>query len=156
MQLIITLIITGIILLLIEIIIPGGIIGAIGLLLLTTAIILGFSKSVELGIILLVSSSIGGLISLWISVKYFPGSKIGEQLFLAQDAKDWQAYDEKNRELHGKFGTTHTQLAPSGIAMIDNKRVDVITQGEHIEKNEEIKVIKVEGNRIVVSATSHV
>ncbi len=139
----------------IEIIIPGGVIGVIGLLFLFTAIILGFNKSVELGIILLFSSSIMGLISLWISVKYFPISKIGKQLFLAQDAKDWQAYDKKNKELHGKFGITHTQLKPSGIAIIDSKRIDVITQGEHIEKNEEIRVVKVEGNRIVVSATSH-
>ncbi len=151
MQLIITLIIMGIILLLIEIIIPGGIIGILGVFFILAGIALGFSKSTGIGIILLFSSAVAGLICLWISIKYFPKSKVGKQLFLDQDAKDWQAYEESNQNLLGKSGISHTQLKPSGIAIFDNKRIDVITQGEHIENNEKIRVVKVEGNRVIVS-----
>jgi len=37
--------------------------------------------------------------------------------------------------------------------MIDGHRVDVVTQGEFIERDREVEVIKVEGNRILVKET---
>ena len=43
-----------------------------------------------------------------------------------------------------------TPLHPTGIALIQNRRVDVVTRGEMLEQGQKIKVVKVEGNRIVV------
>jgi membrane-bound ClpP family serine protease len=37
------------------------------------------------------------------------------------------------------------------MGMIDGQRVDVVTQGELIEKDTPIKVIQVEGRRVVVA-----
>ena len=53
-------------------------------------------------------------------------------------------------QLINKTGTAYTNLRPSGIAIIDNKKVDVVTEGEMTDKNTSVKVIKVEGNRVVV------
>lgn len=50
----------------------------------------------------------------------------------------------------GKTGLTLTPLRPSGSAEIDGRRVDVITQGELIERNVMVSVIEVEGVRVVV------
>ena len=50
----------------------------------------------------------------------------------------------------GKEGTTVTALHPSGIALIDAKRVDVVSSGEYIGKLVPIIVIAVTGNQIVV------
>ena len=41
-------------------------------------------------------------------------------------------------------------LRPAGIADIDGKRVDVVSQGEWIDATTPIEVIRVDGNRIVV------
>ena len=49
-------------------------------------------------------------------------------------------------------GVAVTDLRPSGMAMIDNKRVDVVTRGEYIEKNTELTVHSVSGNQIIVIA----
>jgi membrane-bound serine protease (ClpP class) len=43
-----------------------------------------------------------------------------------------------------------TQLRPSGTANINGQRVDVVTEGGLIERGAEIKVVAVEGTRIVV------
>ena len=43
-------------------------------------------------------------------------------------------------------------LRPAGIADIDGVKLDVVTQGEFIAKGTQIRVIKVEGRRIVVEA----
>lgn len=53
-------------------------------------------------------------------------------------------------EIIGKEGTTLTALRPSGIAMIDGKRLDVLAEGEFIEKGEPIKVASIQGIRISV------
>ena len=52
----------------------------------------------------------------------------------------------------GKQGVTRTVLHPAGTATIDSKRVDVVSRGEFIEKDTEVVVVEVKGNRIVVKA----
>ena len=47
-------------------------------------------------------------------------------------------------------GTAVTDLRPAGTAVIDGKRVDVVTRGEYLEKNTAIIVIEVTGNQIIV------
>ena len=47
-------------------------------------------------------------------------------------------------------GTAATNLRPAGMAIIDGKRVDVVTRGEYIEKDATIVVTAVTGNQIIV------
>jgi membrane-bound ClpP family serine protease len=54
----------------------------------------------------------------------------------------------------GKKGTTVSHLHPSGIALIDERRVDVVTSGEFINKNTAVEVVEVNGNRVIVRAVS--
>jgi membrane-bound serine protease (ClpP class) len=53
-------------------------------------------------------------------------------------------------ELLNGTGTALTQLRPSGTANINGQRVDVVTEGDLIERGAKIKVVAVEGARIVV------
>ena len=48
-------------------------------------------------------------------------------------------------------GEALADLRPSGPALINNQRVDVVSRGEYIEKGSEIIVVKVTGNQVVVS-----
>jgi membrane-bound serine protease (ClpP class) len=52
--------------------------------------------------------------------------------------------------LIGKNGVATTTLRPAGKAKIEGKLVDVVTQGDFIEKGAQIRVLRLEGNRIVV------
>ena len=47
-------------------------------------------------------------------------------------------------------GLSVTDLRPAGTAMIDQQRLDVVTDGEYVEKNRPIVVTGISGNRIVV------
>jgi membrane-bound serine protease (ClpP class) len=49
-------------------------------------------------------------------------------------------------------GICVTDLRPSGTALIGNRRVDVVTDGEYVEKDTPITVTGIAGNRIVVEA----
>ena len=52
--------------------------------------------------------------------------------------------------LIGSTGTAATDLKPSGAAIIDDNRVDVVSNGAFIVSGSEIIVIKQEGARVVV------
>ena len=54
------------------------------------------------------------------------------------------------KTLVGKSGKTLTPLRPTGVALIDGHRVDIVTRGEFVETEIEVEVILVEGNRVVV------
>ncbi|MFP4255943.1 MAG: NfeD family protein [Desulfosalsimonas sp.] len=62
----------------------------------------------------------------------------------------YASYDEKASLYAGKEGTAATDLRPAGTAVIEGKRLDVVTRGDYIEKDSQIKVSSVEGGRIVV------
>lgn len=57
---------------------------------------------------------------------------------------------EEKLNLVGATGISITPLRPSGTALIDEQRVDVVTEGSFISANAPISVVKVEGGRIVV------
>lgn len=50
----------------------------------------------------------------------------------------------------GTQGNAVTDLRPAGIAVINGKRVDVVTRGEYLEKDSAIIVTAVTGNQIIV------
>ncbi len=56
-------------------------------------------------------------------------------------------------ELVGKRGTAKTDLRPAGIAEVDGRRVDVVSQGRFIEKGAPVKVVEIDGPRVVVTRT---
>lgn len=50
----------------------------------------------------------------------------------------------------GKTGKAVTDLRPSGMALIEGKRLDVITDGEYVNAGTPIVVTEVRGNQIIV------
>ena len=57
---------------------------------------------------------------------------------------------DKPDDLLSAEGVATTTFELSGIANINGKKVDVISEGEMISKNTRIRVTSVKGNRIVV------
>jgi membrane-bound serine protease (ClpP class) len=54
----------------------------------------------------------------------------------------------------GKVGIAYTTLRPGGTAVIDSRRIDVVADSEYIDKDVKIKVIRVEGIKVVVTAVN--
>ena len=62
--------------------------------------------------------------------------------------------DESRSDLLGHQGTTQTQLRPAGAAILDGKRVDVVSTGRFIAKGIPVRVVDISGNRVVVREIS--
>lgn len=150
---IVGLLVMGVFLVLLEVVIPGGVVGTLGALCVVTAIVLAFfNLSLPWAIGITLGSIIFFIVAFYVWLTYLDRLPVAKRMFLKSTANDWSGTDEKNEDYLGKEGVTQTTLRPSGFAMIDGERVDVVTEGDMIEKGEKIKVIEVEGNRIVVAA----
>ncbi|MEK7466850.1 MAG: NfeD family protein [Planctomycetota bacterium] len=51
----------------------------------------------------------------------------------------------------GMEGTAATPLRPTGVALLNGQRMDVLTNGEPVDRGVQIRVVSVEGNRVVVA-----
>ena len=80
-------------------------------------------------------------------LKFFPESRIAG-LFISRRTVGELGVTKP--ELLHRTGVAITQLRPSGTAFINGKRVDVVTEGGLIEQGASIKVVAVEGLRVVV------
>jgi membrane-bound serine protease (ClpP class) len=149
---IIALVLAGFMLLFFEVFLPGGVIGALGVMLVAAGVVCGFAfQGATWGAGLLVVSGLLGLVSFWLWIKLIPKTPLGRRLMLSHDAHEWKSSDVSRQGLEGKEGVAHSTLRPAGTALIDGVRVDVVSRGEMIAVRTRIKVIAVEGNRVVVT-----
>lgn len=146
----IALIIGGMLLLLSEMIIPGGILGIVGSIMLFIAIFVGFSVFGPTGGILSAIAIVGGsVVGFLLWMKLLPYTRIGKTLTLTKSGEKFKATEDYH-ELIGLKGIAQTDLRPAGFIILNEKRLDVISENDWIEDGSEVEIVRIEGNRIVV------
>ncbi|MFA6930539.1 MAG: NfeD family protein [Lentisphaeria bacterium] len=94
-------------------------------------------------------------VGVWLLGKILPKVSIYHHMVVETSLNSGNGYvssltTAQQNTLLGQKGVSYTVLHPSGIAVINGKRVDVITDGEYIAKNEALEVIAVSGISVVV------
>lgn len=141
----------GLIFLIIEIIVPGGIFGTIGTIALFYSVVVA-AKSVTIGLSALAIGIVAAVLFIWILYKFFGFRTTWSRIILTSKQANEEGYtSSKNRKhLIGKKGTALSALRPAGWAMIEGHKEDVVSEGELIPKDATIIVTNVEGTRVVV------
>ena len=146
--LVVILLVVGVALLLLETMLPGLVAGILGLCCLIAGLALAYSnlgaRIANLMLVAVLVVLVGGF-SVWI--KFFPDSRLG-QVFVSKRVVG--NIDAEKPELLHQSGIAYTALRPSGTALIRGKRIDVVTEGPFVERGQPIKVVAVEGVRVVV------
>ena len=143
----------GLVSILLETITPGGIVGSVGVVFLVMAIFFCFRISATIGFLGLAGSLVVGPVAFLLGMRLVRTTAVGRVLRLNKelDNKDgFVASDSSLEDLVGRTGVAASNLRPAGIAMIDDRRIDVVTEGTMIAKRTPIRVVEVEGNRVVV------
>jgi membrane-bound ClpP family serine protease len=143
----------GMILILIEMFIPGiGIFGGLGFVALVLCIVFQANNLVQGLLLLLIIAAIVFLLALIVARSFKRGFLYRSSLVLkdAEDRSEGYVSSDDYTYLVGKKGVGLTPLRPAGIAEIDGEKVDVVTEGEFLPVGTSIQVIKVNGRRIVV------
>ncbi|KKB43603.1 hypothetical protein QY96_00840 [Bacillus thermotolerans] len=144
--------IIGAVLIVAEIFLPGGIAGGLGLAAITGSILMAGESMKWMGLSLIVALSVS-IIAMTLMVKVFGKKmKFFRKIILSDSTSTESGYvSNTNRsELLGKTGVTKTPFRPAGTAIIDEERIDAVTEGGFIAAGKRIKVVKVEGSRIVI------
>lgn len=145
--------ILGLILLTIEIFAPGfGIFGIGGIVLLIVGIILTARNTFEAVVMVVILLLLIAFALVYI-LRSAKRGKLSKKLILWSAAKKEEGYSTSSNidDLVGKEGIALTTLRPSGSGEFEGRRLDVVTDGTYIEGGTRIKIIRIEGNRIVVN-----
>jgi len=145
----IILVIMAMALLIAEFFIPsGGLIGLTSLAMAVVGVFLAFKEGEIYGYIFLVFTIAGGISGIILGGRLLAKSPLANRTSLARE-DGYSATRDRSR-LVGQTGHAHTMLRPSGIAQIGKERVQVVAESGIIEAETPIKIVEVEGNRIVV------
>ena len=142
----------GIGLILMEFFVPGGIAGAIGFLAIIASFFIASDNVVHMGISLLIALTASVLLSILMIRVFGKRMKLFKRIILTDSTSTEKGYvSNKNRlELIGVEGITLTPLRPSGTILIEDERIDVVSEGAFIPKDRKVRILKTEGSRIVV------
>ncbi|MDE0470034.1 MAG: hypothetical protein OYL97_23550 [Candidatus Poribacteria bacterium] len=140
-------------------VIPGfGIAGFLGITLMLGSVFFVFDKAYEfrtavmwlsISVILTAGMTI-------LAAFYLPETRLFQRLALSTVMDTEMGYHSSSPEdfqgYLGKSGVALTPLRPSGTARIADKRVDVVTVGDFIPQDSNVKVVEVEGSKVFVEA----
>lgn len=142
----------GIILLVVEVFVPGLVVGICGMLALIAAAVLAYSQyGSGAGDAVVLALVLGGIAFFIWWLRYVPRSFVGRRMTLGTHVPAATfAHSVSIKET----GKALTALRPSGIAVFAGHRTDVVTEGEMIPAGEPVEVVRVEGPRIVVRRMS--
>jgi membrane-bound serine protease (ClpP class) len=143
----VTLLVIGLILLFCEVLLPGMILGMLSLLCLGGSIAAGYMNTDHGHIFLCINLASICAFTAWFVI-FFPNTKFVKKI--SSQSTTVGELDIDHTALLNQIGEAFTDLRPSGKANIQEQRVDVVTEGVFLEKGDPVKVIKIQGQRIVV------
>ncbi len=150
MTLILILCVVGIVAVLAELVLPGGILGVVGALCLVGAVIAtylgygGVAGTIALAIVVLAGMA---TLSLW--MRLFHRLPFTKQLVL-DDSVGVDAEMRKKQDMTGRAGRALTDLMPSGRGEFDGEKIDVVAEGPSIRRDARIEIVETRGPSIIV------
>lgn len=146
------LLILGILLIISEFFVTGGILGLLGI-----GAVIGslFLAGYDVGHMTL-SIAIAFSLAVIVAIILFRSIGMQRGLFRRLVLEDSTSTDlgyvssVTREELIGEEGVTITPFRPAGTILINNERIDAVSEGEFLAKDVPVKVVHVEGMRVVV------
>jgi membrane-bound serine protease (ClpP class) len=137
-------------------IVPGhGLPGVLGSVALLASMVLAFGPWIGPATFVVAMQTVATAIVLtvllfWIATRFFPQNAwIAKLTFAGAQGPEYVTSSDYST-LNGKSGVADSYLRPAGLAVIDGRRVDVLTRGEFIPQGTPVRVTHVEGARIFV------
>lgn len=151
MTTLITLIVIGLVLIFFEVIVPGGILGLLGIASFITAWIVAYDVYGPTGaLIAFIASMLCAILLLALELKFLSKTKLGQRFFLGATIKETSTHTQGDDTIVGKKGRALTRLAPSGIVEIEGNRYEAFSESGWIDEGACITVIQKDNFRLIV------
>ncbi len=150
METVIILALVGFLLVVAEMFLPGLVLGILGFLLITSSVILGYARFGPLtGSIVFGAVTLLSIVGFFVWMNVFPHTAVGRRLTLSTAQPVGNVLPASDN-LVGHGGTALTPLRPSGKALIDGRRIDVLAESEFVDAGDEVVVIAARDTRVHV------
>ncbi len=133
-------------------VVPGfGVTGVGGILLVISSLFFTFEDPI-VGIYGVAGSFLIALLVFVILLRKFGNSKMWNRIALntTQTKESGYMATDTDSELLDQEGEALTILRPAGTAIINGERVDVVSEGGYISQGKRIKIVKIEGRKVIV------
>ena len=144
--------IVGLVLLMVEALMPGfGIAGISGFILVLASIVM-ISSSFFHAVLMLIGTVAVAVLLIVVLYKLGYGKRYVKEMILDTEQKNEEGYVSSNdyKKYLGMRGIVVAPLRSAGTVLIEGVKIDAVSEGEYIDKDLEVEVIKTEGNRVVV------
>ena len=148
----IALFVLGIALLILEIFVPGGILGLTGIVALLVGIFSAVDSVLE-GLFYMIGLLVALGLLLALSFRFPQTQQFWRRITLQARQSNQAGYlaPKPSQDSYlGRVGIALSQLRPAGTADFNGDRLDVVTEGGFIPSGARIKIIAVEGTRVIV------
>jgi membrane-bound ClpP family serine protease len=155
MTLIVLLFLLGILLIGVEVIIPGAILGTIGGVLMFAGCVVAYFEFGSGGgtIAVVVAFAIGGF-ALFLEFHWLPKTKLGKRAFLTKEITAVSAaLGDEARELIGMSAEALTMLSPSGYVRVNGRRYEAFCQSGQVPMGTALEITGADNFRLIVSPT---
>lgn len=142
-------------------ILPGfGVAGILGIVLLVVSVVLAMLGSVPsfqdvIQSLAVLATAIILTFAIFVAwLRHLPNSTRFRRLILADglDSSAGFVSAKVRADLLGREARAVTDLRPSGTVVVDDERIDVVTEGDYIKAGSPVRFIRAEGHRHVVRA----
>ncbi len=146
------LIVLGFALIMLEIFIPGGVVGVLGGICLLGGILLSYSSyGAEGAIIAFLVCIVGLAFCLFVELKLLPKTTVGRRLFLSKTIAGKSQRDVADDSFVGKEGSALTALSPSGYVLVDGRKLEASSRSGFLEKGVKVRVDSFDQFKVTVS-----
>ena len=153
MTVIILLFSLAILLFAIEVIVPGGILGGIGGVLMLGGCVLAFSKYGTGGGLVAIGAALAlTILVLWVEFRILPRTAVGKRAFLTKEITAVSAaFGPEARDLIGMPAEAVTMLSPTGYIMVGGRRHEAFCENGQVPAGTALKVTGADNFRLIVS-----
>ncbi|MGB0414547.1 MAG: NfeD family protein [Coraliomargarita sp.] len=151
MMLIVGLILGTLILVALEVFLPGGVLGVAAVV---TLLVASYLTYVDYGLFQALMVFFGTVFaSLALAIAQFSflaKTSYGQKLFLRKSVEGRTNSDKGHDAIVGKSGQTLTRLNPTGMVLINGKNYEAFSRDGYIGKNESVRVIARDNFKLII------
>ncbi|GMU92285.1 MAG: hypothetical protein AMXMBFR4_13430 [Candidatus Hydrogenedentota bacterium] len=142
----------GLLLVLVEFILPGLVCGIIGGAMIVASCVLALYSHPEHALVIILGEGLAVILSLIFGFYVLPRSPLGKAMLLEEtlDRDAGWVSDPSDASLIGAMGEVFTPLRPAGTITVRGRRISAVSSGDFVEEGCAVRVVEVHGNRVVV------
>jgi membrane-bound serine protease (ClpP class) len=146
----------GVLLIALEVIVPGAILGIIGGVLMFIGVLLSFDRFGAQGgaVASAVALGLGGL-ALYLEFVLLPKSRLARMFSMTATVGGQSQPVLADRSLIGKRAQAVTALVPSGIIVCEGRRLEAFSRSGHVAVGAAVDVVDLDNFRVIVTQSTN-